>query len=91
MAMGADGIRLPDKLPRGFLAMIVVLWNPPSSVQTTLYYLWAVLNSAIPGDSPPVLKWTASGGGERGAEAHQGVGEDTLGGATVWVWIAKGV
>ena len=39
LAMGAEGIRLSDKLPRGFLAMIVVLWNHPSSVQTTLYYL----------------------------------------------------
>ena len=46
-AMEAGGARLPDKLLRGFRAMLVVLWHHPLSVQTTLYYLRAVLNAAI--------------------------------------------
>ena len=46
-AMEVGGIRLPDKLLRGFRAMLVVLRHHPPSVQTTLYYLWAVLNAAI--------------------------------------------
>ena len=46
-AMGAEGIRLPEKLLGGFRAMMVVLRNHPPSVQTTLYYLRAVLNAAI--------------------------------------------
>ena len=45
--MGAEGIRLPDKLVSLFRAMMVVLRNHPPSVQTTLYYLRAVLNAAI--------------------------------------------
>ena len=44
-AMGAEGIRLPEKLLRGFRAMMVVLQNHPLSVHTTLYYLRAVLNA----------------------------------------------
>ena len=46
-AMGAEGIRLPDKPFRGFRAMMVVLRNHPPPVQTTLYYLQPVLNAAI--------------------------------------------
>ena len=46
-AMEAGGVRLPDKLIRGFRAMLVVLRHHPPSVQTTLYYLRAVLNAAI--------------------------------------------
>ena len=46
-AMGAEGVRLPEKLLRGFRAMLVVLRNRPPSVQTTLYYLRAVLNAAL--------------------------------------------
>ena len=46
-AMEAGGVRLPDKLLRGFRAMLVVLQHHPPSVQTTLYYLRAVLNAAI--------------------------------------------
>ena len=46
-AQGAEGIRLPDKLLRGLRAMLVVLRRHPPSVQTTLYYLRAVLNAAI--------------------------------------------
>ena len=46
-AMEAEGIRLPEKLLRGFRAMMVVLRNHPPSVPTTLYYLRAVLNAAI--------------------------------------------
>ena len=38
-AMGAEGIRLPDKLVRGFRAMLVLLWHHTLSVQTALYYL----------------------------------------------------
>ena len=45
-AMEARGVRLPDKLVRGFRAMLVVLRPHPLSVQTTLYYLRAVLNAA---------------------------------------------
>ena len=46
-AMEARGVRLPDKLVRGFSAMLVVLRHHPPSVQTTLYYLRAVLNAAV--------------------------------------------
>ena len=46
-AMEERGVRLPDKLVRGFRAMLVVLRYQPTSVQTTLYYLRAVLNAAI--------------------------------------------
>ena len=46
-AMEAGGGRLPNKLIRGFRAMLVVLRHHPPSVQTTLYYLRAVLNAAI--------------------------------------------
>ena len=45
-AMGAGGISLPEELLRGFRAMLVVLRNHPPPVQTTLYYLRAVLNAA---------------------------------------------
>ena len=38
-AMEAGGAQLPEKLLRGFRAMLVVLRNHPPSVQTTLYYL----------------------------------------------------
>ena len=46
-AMGSEGIRLPDKLLREFRAMLVFLRHHPPLVQTTLYYLRAVLNAAI--------------------------------------------
>ena len=46
-AMEARGFRLPDKLVRGLRAMLVVLRHHPPSVQTTLYYLRAVLNAAV--------------------------------------------
>ena len=46
-AMDARGVRLPDKLLRGFRAMLVVPRHHPPSVQTTLYYLRVVLNAAI--------------------------------------------
>ena len=46
-AMEARGVRLPDKLVQGFWAMLVVLRHHPPSVQTTLYYLRAVLNAAV--------------------------------------------
>ena len=45
--MEAGGTRLPDKLLRGFRVMLVVLRHHPPSVQTALYYLWAVLNAGI--------------------------------------------
>ena len=44
--MGAEGSRLPERLLRGFRVMMVVLRKHPPSVQTTLYYLRAVLNAA---------------------------------------------
>ena len=46
-AMEVGGATLPKKLLRGFRAMLVVLRHHPPSVQTTLYYLRAVLNAAI--------------------------------------------
>ena len=46
-AMEARGLRLPDKLVRGFRTMLVVPRHHPPSVQTTLYYLRAVLNAAV--------------------------------------------
>ena len=46
-AMEARGVRLPDKLVRGTRAKLVVLRHHPPSVQTTLYYLRAVLNAAV--------------------------------------------
>ena len=46
-AMEVEGVKLPDKLLRGFRAVLVVLWNHLPSVQTTLHYLRAVLNEAI--------------------------------------------
>ena len=46
-AVEAGGVRLPDKLLRGFRALLAVLQHHPPSVQTTLYYLRAVLNAAI--------------------------------------------
>ena len=45
--MEAGGVRLPDKLLRGFRAMLVVLQHHPPSLQTTRSYLRAVLNAAI--------------------------------------------
>ena len=38
-AIGAEGVRLREKLLRRFRVMLVVLWNHLPSVQTTLYYL----------------------------------------------------
>ena len=46
-AVGAEGIRVPDKLLSGFRAPLAVLRRYPPSVQTTLYYLRAVLDAAI--------------------------------------------
>ena len=46
-AMEAGGVGHREKLLRGFRAMLVVLGHHPLSVQTTLYYLRAVLNAAI--------------------------------------------
>ena len=44
-AMEPEGVRLAETLLRGFRAIRVVLRNHPPSVQTTLYYLRAVLNA----------------------------------------------
>ena len=46
-AMEEGCVRLPNKLLRGFRAMLVVLQHHTPSVQMTLYYLRAVLNAAI--------------------------------------------
>ena len=46
-AMEPRGVRLADRLVRGFRAMLVVLRYHPPSVQTTVYYLRAVLNAAV--------------------------------------------
>ena len=56
-AMGAAGVRLPEKLLRDFRAMLVVLRNRPPSVQTTLYYLRAVLNAARGYQGMHLLYW----------------------------------
>ena len=56
-AMEARGVRLPDKLVRGFRAMLVVLRHHPPSVQTTLYYLRAVLNAVIGYQGMHLLHW----------------------------------
>ena len=56
-AMEARGVRLPDKVLRGFWAMLVVLWHHLLSVQTTLYYLRAVLNAAIGYEGTHVPYW----------------------------------
>ena len=56
-AMEAEGIRLPDKLLRGFRAMVVVLRHQPLLVQTPLYYLRAVLNAAIGYQEMHLLYW----------------------------------
>ena len=47
LVMEAGGVRLPEKLIRRFRAMLVVLEHHPPLVQTTLYYLRAVLNATI--------------------------------------------
>ena len=46
-AMEAGGVRLPDKLIRGFRAMLVVLRHHTPSLQTTLYNPRVVPNAAI--------------------------------------------
>ena len=46
-AMEEGGLRLSEKMLRGFRAMLVVLRHHPPSVQMTLYYLRAVLNAVI--------------------------------------------
>ena len=46
-AMEAKGVRLPEKPLRVVQTMLVVLRKHRLSVQTTLYYLRAVLNAAI--------------------------------------------
>ena len=46
-AMEVGGVRLPEKLLRGFRVMLVVLLHHLLSVQTTLYYQRAVLNAAM--------------------------------------------
>ena len=56
-AMDARGVRLPDKSVRGFRAMLVVLRYHPPSVQTTLYYLRAVLKAAIGYQGMHLLDW----------------------------------
>ena len=56
-AMEVEGIRLRDKLLRGFRVMLVVLRHHPPSVQTTLYYLRAVLNAAIGYQGMHLLYW----------------------------------
>ena len=74
-AMEAEGVRLPEKMLRGFRAMLVVLRNHPLSVQPTLFYLGPVLNAAIgyQGMHLPYWKGAAGGGAGGSAEAHQGV------------------
>ena len=54
-ATEARGVRLPDKLVRGFRAMLVFLRHHPPSVQRTLYYLRAVLNRFGPPRSPVAI------------------------------------
>ena len=56
-AMEARGVSLPDRLVRGFRAMLVVLRHHPWSVQTTLYYLRVVLNAAVGYQGMHLLYW----------------------------------
>ena len=56
-AMEAGGVRLPKKLVTWFRVMLVVLRHHPPSVQTTLYYLHAVLNAAIGDQGMHVPYW----------------------------------
>ena len=56
-AMEAGGVRLPDKLLRGLRAMLAVLRHHSQSVQTTLYYVRALLNAAIGYQGMHLLYW----------------------------------
>ena len=56
-AMEAEGVRLPEKFLRGFRAMLLVLRNHLPLVQTTLYYLRAVLSAAIGYQGMHLLYW----------------------------------
>ena len=74
-AMEARGVRLPDKLVRGFRAMLVVLRHQPpvSADDPVLPAGGAQCGGRVPGDAPPVLEGAAGGGGGRSADAHQRV------------------
>ena len=89
--MGAEGIRMPDKLLRGFRAMMVVLRSHPPSRQTVLYYLRAVLNAAIGYQGMDLPYW--SGQLEEVESKVRSLirGYDTQGDATVRVAIANDI
>ena len=53
-AMWGGRVRLPEKLLSGFRAMLMVIWNRPPLVQTTLR---AVLNAAIGYQGMHILHW----------------------------------
>ena len=56
-AMEAGPVKLQEKMLRAFRAMLVVLRNHPPSVQTTLYYLRALLNAGIEYEEMHLLHW----------------------------------
>ena len=86
-AMGAEGIRLPDKPLRRFRAMMVVFQNrPPVGADNPV-----LPPTSTREDPPPLLEGAAGGGGGRSAEAHHGVRGDTHRGTMVCVAIADGV
>ena len=74
-AMEARGVRLPDKLVRGFRVMLVVLRHHPpvSADDPVLPAGGAQCGGRVPGDAPPVLEGAAGRGGGRSAEAPQRV------------------
>ena len=74
-AMEAGGVRLPDKLLRGFRAMLVVLrHHPPVGTDDPVISTGgAQCGDRIPLDAPPVLEAAVRGGRRGSAEAHQGV------------------
>ena len=73
--MEAEGVRLPEKLLRGFRVMLVVLQNqaPIGTDDPVLPTSSAQCSDRVPGDAPPILEGAVGGGRRRSAEAHQGV------------------
>ena len=74
-AMEAEGVKLPEKLLRGFRATLMVLRNHPpvGTDDPVLPTSSAQCSDRVPGDAPPVLQGAVGGGGRGSVEAHQGV------------------
>ena len=56
-AMLAEEVKLPDRLLRGFRAMLVLLKQFPPSLQAASYYLRAVLNAAVGFQAMHLPEW----------------------------------